>query len=438
LRILLFKLLIPIIAIIGIINPFYSLCVYIGFNILRPEMFFWGSSNANMIFKVSLLASLIGYLRLKPNPKKPSRHSEFWLFLWIWGAGAISLLMSSYPLEERAWFYSTELLKLWVLVYVILGVVYTRKDLLRIQHVIIIAICLLSLWGIDQHFRGNMRLEGLGGSSFGDSNSVAAAGVLYMPIALNMFLCTQKKMGKFVWLLATILIICMVIFTQSRGGFLGMMAAVAYLFLRTRRKKSLMLVCILAVFVALPFLAQEYTKRLETITAEDGHRDFSSGSRLVLWNTGVLMFLDHPVFGVGLLNFAQAKAPYKSALAGKFDPDLLDYSFRDYKVGHGIYFTQLMAEGGLLLTIPYLWLIFGFLIGATKVKRRKRGDFDLDLADLLAGMEAGIVGHCISIMFINALFFYFLPIQLVMGRQIIRVLRRNELESVEVPGGISP
>jgi O-antigen ligase len=184
-------------------------------------------------------------------------------------------------------------------------------------------------------------------------------------------------------------------------------------------------VCVLSVLLASPFLAKEYTKRLATITVEGQERDFSSGSRLVLWNTGLLMFLDHPIFGVGLLNFAKAKRPYKHALSGKFDLELLDYSFRDYKVGHGTYFTQLMAEGGMMLTIPYFWLICSFVFGALRIRKRKTTYEDEELADLLTGMEAGIIGHCLSIMFIDALFLYFLPIQLVIGGQIIRVLNKK-------------
>ena len=424
-RALLFKLLLPLVAFIGLTRPFYGLCIYIGFNILRPEMLFWGSHSANIIFKVSLICSFIGFLRLQSNPRSMLSCREFWLLLAVWAASAISLVMAEYVWEARAWYYSTELLKLWIVGCLILGVAYKAEHLLKLQYVVMGAISVLSLWGIEQHFLGNARLEGMGGSAYGDSNGVAAAGVLYFPIALNNFLTAPDKKKKGIWLISTVLIVGLIIFTQSRGGFLGLIAGVAYLFLRTRKKKTLVAVCTLAALVASPFLAQEYTKRLETITAEGEERDFSSGSRLVLWNAGVLMFMDHPIFGVGLLNFAKTKGPYKQPLMGKFDQELLDYSFRGYKVGHGTYFTQLMAEGGLLLTIPYLWLIGGFLIGALRVRKRDPTDENRDLADLLAGMEAGVVGHCLSIMFINALFFYFLPIQLVVGGQIIRVLKEK-------------
>jgi O-antigen ligase len=426
LRALLFKLFLPVAAIIGFVNPFYGLCIYVGFNIIRPEMLFWGSSHtANIIFKVSLIATALGYFRLRPNPRSLTSCGEFWLLLWIWLATVISLLFSKYPLERKAWYYSNEILILMGLGCLILGIVYRKEQLIKFQNFILACISFMSLWGIEQHFRGNERLEGLGGTAFGDTNGVAAIGVLYFPIALNSFLTTKEKKRKIIWLVSALLIAGLIIFTQSRGGFLGLVVSVAYLALRTKKKKSLLIVCCLATFAASPFLAKEYTERLSTITADEEERDMSSGSRLVLWQAGLLMFIDHPIFGVGLLNFAKAKAPYKQYLVGKVDEELLDYSFQGFKVGHGTFFTQLMAEGGLLLTIPYLWLIGGFLVGALQIKKRKGNDGDSELLDLLAGMEAGVVGHCFSIMFINALFMYFLPIQLVIGRQIIRALKEE-------------
>ena len=427
-RALLFKLLLPVIAVIGVVNPFYGFCVYWGFNIIRPEMFFWGGHSANIVFKVSLIATLIGYFRLRSNPRSLFSYPDFWLFLWLWAACAISLLLSNYPLEPRAWYYSNEILKLWGGACICLGVVYSKEHIVKIQSLTLVCISFLAVWAIEQHFRGNERLEGLGGSAYGDSNGVASVGVLFFSIALNNAITASDKKKKFVWVFSSAVIAAMIVFTQSRGGFLGMLAGFLYLLFATRKKKTLIIGAVLVSLFAVPFAAKEYIHRVETITANDEERDMSAGSRLVLWRAGVLMFQDNPFFGVGLLNFAKVKNEYKNQLVGKVDSDLLEYSFRGYKVGHGTYFTELLAEGGLFLTVPYLWLIFGFLIRARRI-RRKNNPHNFDQSfDLLAGMEAGVVGHCVSIMFINALFMYFLPIQLLFGRQLVRALENEALE----------
>lgn len=431
-RSLLFKILLPIVALIGIAYPFYGLCIYIGFNIIRPEMLFWGESSNNIIFKICFIATFIGYLRTRSNPKKLLSYPEFWLLFWIWVACVLSLLLSEYPLEPKAWYYCNELLKLWLLGCLILGICYKKEHVVKLEMILIGCMTFIAVWGVEQYFGGNPRLEGLGGDSWGDSNSVAAVGVLFFPVALNYAITANGYKKKLISLFSTIVIVAMIIFTQSRGGFLGLLFAYSsFVFFCPYNKKKLIVAGAVVCLLVSPFLAKTYIQRLETISFESHEADLSAGSRPVLWQAGLLMFIDHPIFGAGLLNFPQAKEQYKNQLSDKIDQELLEYSFRDYKVGHGFYFTQLMAEGGLLLTIPYTLLIGGFFIGAWRVRKKSYHDDDLQLIGLLAGVEAGIVGHCICIIFINALFLYFLPIQLLIGRQIVRNLEASSNDRLQ-------
>lgn len=427
-RAILFYLFLPVVFLAGIANPFYGLCVYLGFNIIRPEMLFWGGSTGSIIFKVSIISTFLGYLRVRSNPRIILGYSEFWLLLWLWGACVVSLLLSNIPLEPLAWYYSQEILKLWILGCLIIGIAYKEEQLLKLQSVILGCVTFIAIWGIEQHFGGNTRLEGVGGEHYGDSNMLAAFGVLYLTIALNNAITARDLKMKLIWFISAASITAMIIFTQSRGGFLGLIGGISYLVFCARNKKMLIWIIILAGLFVSPFLANEYAKRLESITATNQDRDFSSGSRLVLWQAGILMFRDNPLFGVGLLNFAQAKMPYKYQVIGNIDTELRDYSFQRYKVGHSTYITQLLAEGGLFLTIPYIWLICGFFIESIRI-RKKIGTVNANRSiDLLAGVEAGVFGYCISVIFIDALLVYFLPIQLLIGRQLIRALEHDEVQ----------
>ena len=173
------------------------------------------------------------------------------------------------------------MLKFLILAVLISGVINNKKDLVNFQRFVMLCISLLALWGIDQHLRGNVRLEGLGGQSFGDSNGVAAVAALFFPIALNNFLTNKKKQEKFIWLLSTVTITGLIVFSQSRGGFLGMLAAVVYLIFRARQRKKLVVLCCLAVLITTPFLGKHYKHRLMSINVESEERDYSAASRLV-------------------------------------------------------------------------------------------------------------------------------------------------------------
>lgn len=416
----------PFIFLLGLKKPFWCLVIYLAANILRPEMFFWGGYTGAIIFRVSIGGALLGYLMSGEKVLAPLGRRELWLLIWFWLAVVASITYSEFPLSHKTWYYAEEILKLVIVGWLILGLVKDSYHLRKLMNVLLIVSSLLALWGWDQSFRGNVRLEGLGGQAFGDSNGVAAFGVLFFPLALHKLLTSTERWDRMFGLASTVLIGMLVVFTQSRGGFLGLLAGTGYLFCLTPRKKQMFIGMALLVTLASPFIANSYLVRISTISLDQEKRDLSAGSRPVLWQAGIHIFLDNPIFGVGLLNYKWAKMPYKETLRGKVDDDLLNYTFQEYKVGHSTWFCQLLAEGGLFLTIPYLWLVFGFFFSARRLRRMKiEFDKDLKLLYLLFGLEAGIFGYCVSISFIDALMVIFFPIHLILGMQIIRLLQQG-------------
>jgi O-antigen ligase len=432
-RTLLFYACLPLVAYLGVTRPFWGLVIYLSANIIRPEMLFWGGGTGMILFKVSIGSTLLGYLLRAQGVFSPWREREFLLLLWVWLAVAASLVFSPISLAPKAWYYADELFKLCILAWLMLGLLKEETRVLRIVDVLLMVASLLALWGWDQSFRGNERLEGLGGNAFGDSNFVAAFAALFFPIALHKLLTATPRNQKLFGAGAALLLGVLIVLTKSRGGFLGLAAGTIYLLWRTPRKKALVTAMLIMLVLASPFVGEHYLQRLSTISSEQEERDYSAGSRLVLWNAGWLAFKDHPLFGVGLLNFAIAKAPYRDALAGRYDEELLDYAFQGYKVGHSTWFCQMLAEGGLFLTIPFLWLIFGFFRRAHRLHLARPPTEEIQpLHNLLVGLEAGIFAYCVSISFIDALLIPFLPIQILLGMQVIKLLEQKKV-SATVP-----
>ena len=83
-------------------NPYYGICTYVGFNIIRPEMLFWGGNTGNLIFKISLGCSIIGYLRKAQNFKTICSYRELWLIFFIWLGMALSLLVFRIPFAFKS------------------------------------------------------------------------------------------------------------------------------------------------------------------------------------------------------------------------------------------------------------------------------------------------------------------------------------------------
>ncbi len=421
----------PLIVLIGLSRPFWGLLIYVAINVIRPEMLFWGGYTGNILFPVSIGSALLGFLFKGNRLFAPLSLRESWLLFWVWLAVTVSLVFTQIPLNPRAWYYAEELLKLFVVGWLILALVFESERIRQFEDTFLGAASLLALWGCQQHFHGNERLEGLGGYAFGDTNGVAAFGVLLFPLALHKLLTARDRKQRLFGLVSTVLIGLMIVFTQSRGGLLGLGVGVAVLWWLTPKRKTMVIALSLVGLLILPFIGQQYMSRVSTIAVDQEERDLSAGSRLVLWRTGLLIFEDNPLFGVGLLNYDRAKMPYEYALTGKVNQKLLDYSFQPRRVGHSTWICQLLAEGGLFLTVPYLLLILGFFWGARRIRRTRPPDQNTrDLHNLLCGMLAGIFGYCVCLSFVNGLLDIFLPLQILVGMQVIRAIEResgNEL-----------
>ncbi|MDD2542762.1 MAG: O-antigen ligase family protein [Desulfuromonadaceae bacterium] len=432
-RALLYYICLPLIAVLGLRRPFWGVAIYLSVNIIRPEMLFWGGNTGALIFRVSLGSALLGYFLSQESKTKPLTVRELWLVLWICLAVAASIVFSNLPPAPRAWYYFEEFFKLLLVAWLFLGVVREKQHVLQLANVLLLMAMLLSLWGWDQSFRGNERLEGLGGKAFGDSNGVAAFGAMFLPLALHKIFSSTQRWQKMFGIVGALLIAGMIAMTNSRGGFLGLVAGALYLILISPKKMKLAALYVVALLVATPFISSRYIERVATIEADQGERDYSSASRLVLWRAGWLVFLDNPIFGVGLLNFSVAKAPYRYDLIGKYDEDLLNFSFQPYKVGHSTWFCQMLAEGGLFLALPMLWLIAGFFWQARKLLRTRAPTQETaPLHNTLIGLEAGIFGYCVSISFIDALISPFLTVQLLLGMQCIRIIAGTEDEPKQI------
>jgi probable O-glycosylation ligase (exosortase A-associated) len=420
-RELLLYAMLPVIAALGLMQPFYGVMIYGAINIVRPEMLFWGASTGSILFRVSIITAMLGFFLFGKNHTAPFRRRELWLILWICLAIVASVEFASLPAPERIWDYVEEFFKILIFAWLILGLVVERKEILLFENFLLGTATFLALWGCDQHFRGNDRLEGLGGHAFSDSNGVAAFGVLFLLVALNKVLTAPNIRQRCFGIVSTVLLIMMIIFTQSRGGFIAMICGALYLLLYARKRKFLVVCMVVFTLLALQFVSKDYKQRISSIGKYNEEQDYSAQSRQVLWQVGWMMFRDHPLMGVGFGNFARMKEAYKPALISTVEPELLEYSFSGYKVGHSTYFCQILAEGGLFLAIPYAWLIIGFFFQVHQARRaRAVANSDRELMDMITGVAAGVFGYSVAILFIDSLPDVFLPMQVLVGSQLIR------------------
>lgn len=247
----------------------------------------------------------------------------------------------------------------------------------------------------------------------GDPNYFTASALVGLPLALAF---CSRALPAWKRLLASgcaLLTLVASAFAASRGGMIGLLVMAAWY---AGKKKHLGVLVLLVVLAAPPLLLwpRSPLNRLIDPNASDVK---SSDTRLALWQAGVNMVTQHPLYGIGLGEF---KVEVEQYAAGHKDLD---------HIAHNTYLA-LAAEMGLPALLLYLTMLAGawgalarlrsaattallpqrspiaFLEDAEREKPALTVPVSAALPAWLAeaalGMQAAILGFSVSAIFLSA------------------------------------
>jgi O-antigen ligase len=404
-------------------RPQWGMIIYLGASIIRPEMLFWGGDGGSYLFKVYYLLILAGmfmqhYIRkLGQVPKR-----ELLLMMWLLTAIFISAVLAQYPIY-RGFYYIFEMVKTFGLCVMLYLLIDDLEDIKRLQNVQLACFAFMAVWGIDQHLRGNERLEGLGGNAWGDSNGVAAVFILFLAVAFSRTMTSSSRKQVLLYLGVTILMIVLIICTKSRSGLIGLIVALASFGFYSRHALKVVQIGALLAIAAMPFISQSYLERMQTMSGVEGFES-SAQDRITLWNAGMMVFADNPLVGTGFLTFPEAKMKYENRyyyLEDEFRASI--FRTINKRVTHNTY-IQLLSDCGLLGAIPFILLVGGGIWRGFQARRLLLTNPEhKDQLLLLAGLSAGITGFAVCIFSIDAVLELNFYVQLVMVSILYRIIR---------------
>ena len=264
------------------------------------------------------------------------------------------------------------------LVVVLLGAQYLRTR--RQIWTIIVLICLA---GISQAFYGYIQaFFNIGPQAFIRDASLRVYGTFDQPnpyagyiniplsIALALTLLGRGWLTRILAGLTAILLGIAEYLSQSRGGEMAIAAALVFIVLagmpRIRTLMRVLIIALLGFFEALlagwiplhifnPVL--HFLGLVQISLTQPSSQDYSTAERLAHWIAGLHMFLDHPIIGVGIGNYADAYPQYFITIF--VDP-----------LGHAHnYYINIAAETGFIgLTAYVLFLLAMFVAGVTALR----------------------------------------------------------------------
>lgn len=246
----------------------------------------------------------------------------------------------------------------------------------------IVAVPIPASWTSDTEQAVRTRVFSITGSP----NICGALLVLLAPLAAGLSYYSKKTWGKLAALCMTGVMCLSILFTFSKGAWLGLVVAIlVFACFLDRRLIALMGAGAAAAVLAVPSIANRITYLFTADYVEASQR----AGRMVRWETGLrLLEESNRWVGFGLGRFGGAVAMQNKVIE---ESETFSYFYMDN------YYLKTLVEMGYIGLFFYLLLLFGLVlwclraIGRTNLSKSNRAR--VLPAALFSGM-AGVLAHC--------------------------------------------
>jgi O-antigen ligase len=383
-------------AVLALFRPFVGFCIYFAFQFVQPQYLFGDVVGLrfewNFWLGIGVVVGTIFLMFRSPVHNMTKKLVQGITtrgensILWIFSAFMVVFLCSvaispDSDVSERA---ATILLKIFIMVGVGFYLLDSPRRLNIFLWIILLGQAFITLklnkWYFIEGTNFIMLNDGYGplnNNTFAlfllPGIGLAIMGGIYKPGLI------QKSIAFF----AAVLSIHVVLLSESRGGYLGVIVILLVVAWYVPKDTKTILAFFFVGFSILALSGESVQKEFDTIFVEEENRDKSAQSRFWLWEKAFDSILEHPLLGVGPNTFSVENANGRS------------------KVAHNLY-LQMGAESG----IPALFLfVFLYLQAIRKSQQvltsHKHISFEMDPALRwgAGSVVSGLLGYLTHSMF---------------------------------------
>ncbi len=283
--------------------------------------------------------------------------------------------------------------------YVVIQLLRGEKTAKSVTTIFVIVVGILALHGIYQYIIGVEMPAGWVDqneagvrtrvySIFTSPNAFGSLLTLASPMAISLAVTNKNVKGKILFALIALCMMASLVFTFSRGAWIGFAVAVGiYVLLKDKRLIIPCIVLAILVVVAVPSVGNRISYMLSAEYIESSLK----GGRLVRWITGLKIFANQPVFGIGLGHFGGAVAMNHN-LQTVVDTEVVKTFYMDN------YWLKMAVESGVVGFSAFALLMYSVVINgfrAIKIASTKLSK------ELSTGIIAGLCGVIIHNFFEN-------------------------------------
>lgn len=335
----------------------------------------------------------------------------FWLGILfaISGIGAVSVVSYKMSLE---WIFET------FPQCVALVIVFSSLPMLKKLH---------NFWCVVYFFVALFTIKNapLGPGDFtGDPNDACLALGMGIPfVYYALFQADLKKSRRLFYYCVLVLLFVAIVATNSRGGFLGMVAGLLSIWWMTKNRVKIImysaLVLILAGGLLLSIVPEGYIKDIESINDTE---DDTRVERLRTWEIAWEMFKANPIVGVGSGNFPNTVGLYQHKTSWWTGAE----KSLNGRVTHSLHF-QILSELGTIGMLIYLYAMCYVPLKLLRVQKKfdpedpEQLQVKLFCQALIASMAVFVTAGA----FISVAYYPHIPIWLAMYTIVIVVTRNK-------------
>ncbi len=228
---------------------------------------------------------------------------------------------------------------------------------------------------------------------YDNPNAYSQVLVVIFSLALERLWHEKRTLLRFFAAWSAIACSLSIIFTYSRGGILTLIASLGILFLQKRPKILPILVTLLMGLALLQFLPADYTAHISTLEdllpSKNNNQlnDESFRGRLSENIAAWRMFLNAPIFGVGLGNFEVQYQDYSRQIG-------LDE--RRVPRSPASFYLEVLSEQGLVGALAFIMLIYTIFVGLMSARLNFIDANMPDYSNMSVALIAGFVGYMIA------------------------------------------
>ena len=379
-------------------NALNATLAFIVVLVLRPADHFPALATmqpAKVVAVVAILSLVV--TKLFHSDMRLSRAPQGKWMLALAGGVLLSSILSTHPSASLELFADV-FVKMLIMYGLLVHLVTTKPQAVRLHLTLGLCTVGLALLAVYVRVSGLATVEGNRAAIVGllsDPNDLALILVVYVPLFTELFLGTRglQRLGSGLMLAV---LIAGIMATVSRGGVLGLVAAMAFTFYD---RGSVSLRLLLVPTLAAMMLGMLVLAGLNDRTSgayKHGEIDASAQGRLDVWASGVRMAARNPVSGVGFGQFADNHLAYASNRA--------EWESRD---AHNS-FIKAAAETGLVGFIPFMALVFlTFRVAYQRRKADVPEDSPIERA-VRRSVFPSMMGFCVAAFFLSQCWSWFL------------------------------